>query len=306
MLTRLSAHICQTRTIVAIPTSKTRIHAPFLLLVAGLMAAALIGCSSEPSNLGQYKKGRTLHFSVVSVERTPELRYSTCDVLAGSNPPVCDPAGTERNWAIAPSAEGLELVLVRARVENHTAVSAILHVDRTGAELRDVANSVYRPLSIYESAWRDFRGESEALVRMDAGECFDGPRTLLDVGSEVRWLSEADEVQYIDFEDPAVFGSPQGRAEIAPGTSLSRAVSEAGTYHYVCGGSDGPEWPAQVRVADPQVSYDYIERTTTFLQGSFELLQGHGLDGFLIFEAPIGTEFRDVRWRAGDSITFGF
>ena len=289
-----------------IPTPKIRLIAPLILLLVALIVAGLTGCASESSNLGQYEKGRTLHFSVVSVERTPELRYSTCDVLAGSNPPVCDPAGKERNWSIAPSAEGMELVLVRARVENHTAISAILQVDRTGAELRDVANGVYRPISIGESAWRDFRGASEALVRMDSGECFDGPRTLLHAGSEVRWQSESQDVQYVTFENPSVMGGSQGRAEIAPGASLSRTIDEAGTYSYLCGDSQSVDFTAELWVADPEVTYDYIERTTTFLQGSFELLQGHGLDGFLVFEAPIGTEFRDVRWRAGDSITFGF
>lgn len=306
MIRRLPAHIIQARTIVVMPTPTIRLHSSFLLLFVGLMAAALIGCTSESSNLGQYKKGRTLHFSVVSVERTPELRYSTCDALVGSNPPVCDPAGMERNWSILPSAEGLELVLVRARVENHTAVSAILHVDRTGAELRDVANSVYRPLSIGDTAWRDFRGASEALVRMDAGECFDGPRTLLDLGSAVRWQSEADEVQYLTLNNWTLGTSPDEPVAVPPGESLSFTPDRSGMYPYMCSDSQATEFPAELWVADPKVTYDYIQRTTTFLQGSFELLQGHGLDGFLIFEAPIGAEFRDVRWRAGDSITFGF
>ena len=306
MIRRLSAHIIQARAIVVIPTPTTRFHVAFLLLFVGLIVAALISCASESSNLGQYKKGRTLHFSVVSVERTPELRYSTCDVLVGSTPPVCDPAGVERNWSISPSAEGLELVLVRARVENHTAVSAILHVDRTGAELRDVANSVYRPLSIGDSAWRDFRGASEALVRMNAGECFDGPRTLLDLGSEVKWQSESEDVQYLTPDNWTLGTSPGERVAVPAGESLSFTPDRSGTYAYMCSDSQTAEFPAELWVADPKVTYDYIERTTTFLQGSFELLQGHGLDGFLIFEAPTGTEFRDVRWRAGDSITFGF
>ena len=306
MIPRLPAHIIQAQTIVAIPIPKTSLQAPLLLLVVGLVVAALVGCASESSNLGQYKKGRTLHFSVVSVERTPELRYSTCDLLAGSNPAVCDPDGMERDWVIAPSAEGLELVLVRARVENHTAVSAILHVDRTGAELRDVANSVYRPISIGDSAWRDFRGAPEALVRMDAGECFDGPRTLLDVGSEVRWQSESEDVQYLILDNWTLGTPPDERVELPPGQSLSSTLDRTGMYTYTCSDSEAVDYPAELWVTDPEVTFDYIERTTTFLQGSFELLQGHGLDGFLVFEAPVGTEFRDVRWRAGDSITFGF
>lgn len=306
MIHRSLAHIIQTRTNVAIPTPKTGFLCPALLFLVLVTLAALLACASESSNLGQYKKGRTLHLSVVSVERTPELRYSTCDVLEGSNPPVCDPSGKERDWAIAPSAEGMELVLVRARVENHTAVSAILHVDQTGAELRDVANTVYRPILIGDSAWRDFRGAPEAVVRMDSGECFDGPLTLLDVGSAVRWQSESEDVQYLTPDNWTLESSPGGRVAVPSGQSLSSTFDRPGTYSYVCSDTQGIEFPAVLRVVDPEVTFDFIERTTTFLQGSFELRQGHGLDGFLIFEAPVGTEFRDVRWRAGDSITFGF
>ena len=298
--------LLQTPNIVATPSPHTRFLPQFLLLLAVLLLAGLLACTSESSSLGQYKKGRTLHFSVVSLERTPELRYSTCDVLEGSNPPVCDPSGRERDWSITPSAEGLELVLVRARVENHTAVSAILHLDRTGAELRDVANAVYRPIAVGDTAWRDFRGQPEALVRMDKGECFDGPRTLLDAGSAVRWQNEDAENQFLAFDNWTLGTSPGERVAVPPGQSLASTFDRSGTYGYKCGNSDGDNFEAALWVADPEVTYDFIERTTTFLYGSFELVQGHGLDGFLIFEAPIGAEFRDVRWRAGDSITFGF
>ena len=43
-----------------------------------------------------------------------------------------------------------------------------------------------------------------------------------------------------------------------------------------------------------------------FLVGSFRLNQGYGVDGWIVFEAPKGTEFRDLRWQAGDSITIDF
>ena len=51
---------------------------------------------------------------------------------------------------------------------------------------------------------------------------------------------------------------------------------------------------------------DVSERSVLFLQGSFELQRGHGVDGYVVFEAPVGAEFRDMRWRAGDSITIRF
>ena len=39
---------------------------------------------------------------------------------------------------------------------------------------------------------------------------------------------------------------------------------------------------------------------------SVELKQGFGLDGWMVFEAPRGTKFRDFRWRSGDSVTIDF
>ena len=267
----------------------------FVLAVLLLLPVALLACTGESSTLGQYRQGRTLHFSVVSIERTPELRYSTID-----------PQGVVRRWSIAASSEGMELAVVRARVENHTAVSAFINVDRNAAELRDFTNATYFPLSVTESVWQDFRGESEALVRMDLGQCFDGTRALVHPGATVRWQSEAGETQFIAFDDPSVAFGPTGQAEIEPGSSVSHTFSQAGTYSYNCGTSESADWPAEIQVAVPQAGTDYIDRSTLFIQGSFELLQGHGLDGYMIFEVPAGTEFRDMRWRAGDSITFRF
>ena len=206
-----------------------------LLLLLAVLPLALLACAGESSVLGQYRQGRTLHFSVVSLERTQELRYATID-----------PQGVIRRWSISPSAEGMELVLVRARVENHTAVSAVINVDRTSAELRDFANAKYLPLSITEAVWQDFRGEPEALIRMDLGQCFDGTRALIDAGATARWQSESEDDQYIAFENAAVSVGPEGRAEIAPGASLTHTFGQPGTYPYVCGGPEEREWPAEI------------------------------------------------------------
>ncbi len=269
--------------------------AAFVLAMLFVLPAMLLACTQESSTLGQYRQGRTLHFSVVSIDRTPELRYSTID-----------PEGVIRRWSLAASSEGMELAVVRARVENHTAVSAFINVDGNAAELRDFTNATYFPLPITQSVWQDFRGEPEALVRMDLGQCFDGTRALLDPGTTVNWQSEAEEAQFIAFDNPSAAFGPTGRAEIAPGSSVSHSFAEAGTHSYKCGTSESEDWPAEIQVAVPQAGTDYIERSTQFIQGSFELQQGHGLDGYLIFEVPEGTEFRDMRWRAGDSITFRF
>ena len=113
----------------------------FAVLVACLFAPVLMACTSESSTLGQYKKGRTLHFSVVSLERTPELRYTTCDVLADSNPPACDPAGVRRSWTLQPSREGTELVLPGPGWRTTLRSAPIRNVDRSAAELRDFTNT---------------------------------------------------------------------------------------------------------------------------------------------------------------------
>ena len=290
----------------AIPPLRKNIPLLFALVLVGTVLVALTACTSDSSTFGQYKKGRTLHFSVVSLERTPELRYSTCDVLAGSSPPTCDPEGVRRSWSISASTPDTELVLVRAKVENHTAVSTFVNVDRSSAELRDLANNTYFPLPVSDTALQDFRGESEALVSANLGECYDGDRALVDVGSSVKWQNEAEEAQKIVFNDPSVAVGQEGKAEVGPGGSLVHTFGQEGTYPYNCSGPEGTEWPAVLRVAEPESGSDYIDRTTRFLNGSFELLQGHGVDGFMIFEAPVDTQFRDMRWRAGDSILFNF
>ena len=274
------------------------IGAPALLAAMAILSLALsglAGCTSEPANFGQYFQGRTLHVSLVSLERIPELRYSTID-----------PNQVIRHWSMSPSSPGLELVLARLKVENHTAVSAIINVDRSAAELRDFANTTYRPLSVSETAWQDFRGETEALVRVDLGQCFDGTRALIEPGTKVRWQSEGDAEQYVAFEDGTIAFGPEGKADLVPGEFVSHTFSQVGDYSYVCGGPDYREWPAAIRVDGPGPEPEVAPRSVTFLEGPFELQKTHGLDGYLVFEAPIGTEFRDMRWRAGDSITIRF
>ena len=246
----------------------------------------------KSSKDGRYFLGRWLHVRVVSMERLPELRYSTID-----------PGDVVRRWSLSPSNPGNELVLVRLKVENHTVDRVSIDIDGPAAELRDLANTTFRPVSIAETVWQDFHGAPEALVRMDRGQCFDGGRALIEPGTTVRWQSEDDTAQILAFENPSVAVGPGGRVELAPNEAVSHAFHEPGTYQYVCRNLYGGEWPAEVRVVPAADRSEEAMRSVLFLEDPFELLKGYGLDGYLVFEVPAGSRFQGLRWLAGDSIT---
>jgi plastocyanin len=187
--------------------------------------------------LGRYHQGRTLRINVMSIDRVPELRYSTID-----------PEQVIRRWRLIPSANDTELVLVRMKVENHTAVSAIVNVDRAAAEIRDFSNGSYFPLAISESVYRDLRGESEAQIRMNLGQCFDPNRVMIDTGTELEWTNEGDVDHFVQFNGAEVSLGGTGRAEIAPSESFSHTFGQAGAFDYNCGTTGSPPETAQVLV----------------------------------------------------------
>lgn len=305
---------------------RRRLSAPawLLMLMAVLLLAA--ACSDASGNLGRYYQGQTLHINVISIERLPELRYATID-----------PNEVVRDWRLAPSAPGTELALVRVKVENHTAISAAFNVDATTVEMRDFTNKRYYPVSVGATQQRDYRGANEAVVRMDLGQCFDAPRTVVDPGTAVRWVNEGETAQLVDFADPAAGPSD---AEVPVGGSVSHPFAQPGVFDYQCSTPDGSSYPAQIEVAAPDNQPGVAPRSATFLEGPFTLRlgphceadpaappsspaleadptpppgdtdseekRGCSVEGVLVFEAPIGTEFRDFRWKAGDSITVRF
>ena len=249
--------------------------------------------SPDPA-LGQYKRGYTLHLSVVSIERVPELRYSTID-----------PMGIVRRWSLTPSAEGMELVLVGTRVENHTRAIVRIDVGEAAAELRDSSGEVYRPISISDTVWRDFRGEPSAVVRIDEGQCYDGARALVTAGSSVNWQNESEEVHLVAFADGSALLGADQLGRIPGGETISHTFVQPGSYQYTCSTPGMPPWPSELRVEEPSDDREtYLERSTRFLYGSFDLAEGYGVDGYLVFEAPGGTDFVEMRWLAGDSIAF--
>ena len=267
----------------------------FLWLSLAVLLLALAACSDTSSAIGRYHQGRTLHVNVMSIDRVPELRYSTID-----------PEQVIRRWRLIPSANNTELVLVRMKVENHTAVSAIVNVDRAAAEIRDFSNGSYFPLSIEESVYRDLRGESEAQIRMRLGQCFDPNRVMIDTGTELEWTNEGDVDHFVQFDGAEVPLGETGRAEIAPNESFSHTFGQAGAFDYNCGTMGSPPETAQVLVVDKGSGSGARERSLLFLEGPFELPKDTGIDGWMVFEVPEGTQFRDIRGRAGDSSTVRF
>ena len=185
----------------------------FLALVS-LAILTLSGCSDASPAFGQFFSGRTLVISVVGIDRMSELRYTA--VIEDDVPTYV---------RVVPSQEGLELVVVHLKVQNHTATSALLNVDRQAAELRDILSNKYFPI---------------------------------DVG-----------VQGKQVDSPPVRG---GRSE-------------------------------QVLELEPDGTF---AATKGFIRGPVELQRGMGLDGWMVFEAPPDTKFREFKWRAGDNLTITF
>jgi len=198
--------------------SKNRLVSKIIPVILLLLLASA-ACSEASPSFGRYFRGRTLDLNVVSLERVSVLRYS-----------FIDSEQVVRHYQIVPSSEELELVLVRLKVENHTATSAIVNVDGKAAELRDFLRGIYRPINVNE--------------RVEA------------------------------------VSAPEN-----PGTER-RAVCP----------------PHQPR----DICFLWNETLEDGDQKAFQLKKGFGLDGWLVFEAPEDSTFRDLRWRAGDSLTIDF
>ena len=113
-----------------------------VLLVVFLVAVAGLACSPQSPNIGKYYKGRILHVSVADLQRTDELRWTTSTRHPGQGE-VGDSL-----YKLSPQSEENELILLRVRVENHTATSAIVNVDRDSAQLRDFFQGKYAPVNV--------------------------------------------------------------------------------------------------------------------------------------------------------------
>lgn len=206
--------------------------APVFLLVLLVLAASL-ACSSQSPNIGKYYKGRILHVSVADLQRTDELRWTTSTRYPAQGA-VGDPL-----YKLSPQSDENELVLLRVRVENHTATSAIVNVDRDSAQLRDFFQGKYAPI---------------------------------DVGALAK--------------DADVPEKPADRCNVPV----------------------NPETPTECVRFLWNATYEeqQTDGQVKLVQRAQQLPRGTGLDGWLVFEAPKGTEFRSFRWGAGDTVIIDF
>ena len=115
-------------------------------LLALLLCAIALACSSQSPNIGKYYKGRILHVSVADLDRTNELRWTTSTRTPRQG--VTD----EDFYRLRPESPDNELVLLRVKVENHTAVRAIVNIDQEAAQLRDFLQGRYYPIDVSQRA----------------------------------------------------------------------------------------------------------------------------------------------------------
>ena len=264
----------------------TRLHSLVLarriapvFLLALLVLAASLACSSQSPNIGRYYKGRILHVSVADLQRTDELRWTTaarftsrtsertqgsCIGIAWSTSDGETCIGIRRQpsdeailqdvteelsnvlqntqegfYRLTPQSPENELILLRVRVENHTATSAIVNVDRDSAQLRDFFQGKYAPIDVGALA-------QEAEVPEKPSDRCNVPVNPETPTECVRFL-----------------------------------------------------WNALDEEQQPDGQVNLVHRAQ-------QLPRGTGLDGWLVFEVPRDTEFRSFRWGAGDTVIIDF
>ena len=265
------------------------------LAFAALAALWLVACSDTSTSLGRFHQGRTLHLAVMEVKRAPELRYVTIDREE-----------VIRHYRLVPAEEDLELVLVRMKVENHTATSAIFTVDKQGAELRDFFRGTYQPVDISDRVFQDMRGQSSATVHVKGGQCFDPKRLNITLGTAVNWVNDDEVAHFVRLGEVAGQTETAEPSSIQPSGSISFTFNKPGEWDYRCGNSKLTGGTASILVEEESGKSTVDEQSIVFITGPFELQKDMGIDGWMVFEAPKGTKFRSIRWRAGDSVTIDF
>ncbi len=205
----------------------------FSLVLLALLLLVVLACSSQSPNIGKYYQGRILHVSVAAMERTDELRWTT-----STRAPRQGVAG-EDFYRLIPESSANELILLRVKVENHTATRAIVNIDQEAAQLRDFLQGRYYPIDVSELA-------QEAGIPESVSDRCNVPVVPEDHTACVKFL-----------------------------------------------------WNPTYEAAQADGKAELVERAQ-------EIPKGHGLDGWLVFEAPKNTQFRSFRWASGDTVTIDF
>ena len=146
---------------------------------AALTALWQAARTDTSSSFGRFYRGRTLNLAVMEIERAPEIRYATID-----------PQDVIRHYRLLPSEAGLELVLVRLKVQNHSATSAKFTMDKEGAMLNDFFRGSYQPVDVSNRTLQDMRGQSSVTVHVCGGQCFDPKRLNILPDTAVTWIND--------------------------------------------------------------------------------------------------------------------
>lgn len=210
-----------------------------LLAAVGLGVLLAAGCG-DAGFQAITRPGNTLTITVADMERLSQLRYSV---------KVHD--RVLKHFRFAPSREGSEVVALRIRLINYTAIKTIVTLDEEAALLEDFFGGVYVPV--------DIGVVGEVWTRSDSGW---------------GWVSNSMAADVPNY----------GKDEDVPTPP---------------GWNDGP-------VRSIQLQGKKAKAGEGFLAGSIEIEQGKSIDGWMVFEAPEGTQFKELRWRAVDSILIPF
>ena len=242
---------------------------PALLAVLVLPILAIIGCGDVSPAIGKYYTGRTLHLSVVAMEREPELVYTLPQ--AGEAP---------KYYRIAPEEADQELLLLRVKVENHKATSAIVDIDQGAAEVRDFFHDKYFPIDV-----------KERPQEIDAPENISGQRI-----ARCPPLHPTELCFLWNIQNPAT--------EQALDAQLVTLETQKANLEAAIEAESNEEEKDTLKRAlnclppPPNEFGDSVRAHT--------LNNGCGIDGWLIFEVPKEGEIRELRWRAGDGLTIEF
>ena len=141
---------------------------------------------------------------------------------------------------------------------------------------------------------------------MEGGQGTDHSRLVVNAGTSVEGNNRGDTDTSIHFGPGVLPELGVNPLQLSAGDSFAHRVDQPGTFNYQCRGGEGSPQPAQIMVEPANSVREQQDNNILFLEGSFDLPKGTSLDGWMVFDIPEGTKIKNLRWRAGDSITVRF